>query len=109
MCIANARRLCTALNALLVLVMIAGSADAGPLEYLRDRYQDLFGPTQYEQADAAYKKGDYATAMKLWRPLADKGDNMAQWHLGVIYEQGLGVPQNYVEAVKWFRLAGETL
>jgi len=55
----------------------------------------------------AYYQGDYATALKEWRPLADQGDAVAQNNLGVMYDQGLGVPQDAVEAVRWYRLAAE--
>jgi TPR repeat protein len=30
---------------------------------------------------------------------------MAQWGLGVMYSEGLGVPQDYAEGVKWYRRA----
>jgi TPR repeat protein len=39
--------------------------------------------------------------------LAKSGDAEAQYFLGLKYDQGQGVPQNYVEAVKWFRKAAE--
>ena len=55
----------------------------------------------------AYEKGDYATAINIWRPLAEKGHPMAQFALGFMYYFGQGVPQDYKEAVKWFRLAAE--
>jgi TPR repeat protein len=49
--------------------------------------------------------GDFATALRLFGPLAEQGDASAQTNLGVMYEQGRGVAQNYREAMKWFRLA----
>jgi TPR repeat protein len=63
------------------------------------------GPT--EDADAAFKSGDYATALRLWRDLAQQGDASAQGHLGVMYGDGRGVPENHAEAVQWFRKAAE--
>jgi TPR repeat protein len=45
--------------------------------------------------------------MREWRPLADGGDSIAQYTLGVMYSKGQGVSTNDVEAVKWFRLAAE--
>ena len=56
---------------------------------------------------AAYDRGDYATALRLWRPLAEQGDANAQFDLGGLYEKGEGVPKDYVEAAKWLRLAAE--
>ena len=53
----------------------------------------------------AYKRGDYATALTEWRPLAEQGDAAAQFNLGLLYQTGWGVPQDYAEAVKWYQLA----
>jgi uncharacterized protein len=58
-------------------------------------------------AEQAYQKGNYAKAAKLYRPLAQRGDAIAQTLLGVLYVNGAGVPKDYAEAVKWFRLAAE--
>ena len=55
----------------------------------------------------AYKRGDYATALKEWRPLAEQGDADAQFNLGVMYDNGRGVTQDYAEAVKWYRRAAQ--
>ena len=63
----------------------------------------LAGPL--EDARAAYDKQDYTTALRLLRPLAAQGDADAQFHLGVMYQVGQGVPQDYVEAHKWFNLS----
>jgi TPR repeat protein len=56
---------------------------------------------------AAYNRGDYATALKLWRPLAERGNADAQVLLGNMYSEGHGVPQNDAEAVSWYREAAE--
>ena len=55
----------------------------------------------------AANRGDYATALREWRPLAEQGDTIAQYNLGIMYGNGRGVPQDYAEAVKWYRLAAE--
>ena len=39
--------------------------------------------------------------------LAEQGDADAQNNLGFMYDNGEGVPENYAEAVKWYRLAAE--
>ena len=39
---------------------------------------------------------------------ANAGDANAQYDLGMMYADGISVPQDDAEAVKWFRLAGET-
>ncbi len=61
----------------------------------------------FDEGVAAYNQGDYATALREFRPLAEQGDAHAQFNLGVMYENGLGVPQDYAEAVKWYRKAAE--
>jgi TPR repeat protein len=60
-----------------------------------------------EDALAAANRGDYATALRLWRPLADQGNAKARYDLGVMYANGRGVPQDDAEAAKWFRLAAD--
>jgi len=59
----------------------------------------------FEAGAEAYLRGDYATALKEWRPLAEQGDAAAQLNLGFMYRLGQGVPQDYKEALRWFRLA----
>jgi TPR repeat protein len=61
----------------------------------------------YEDALAAYQRGDYATAQRLLRPLAEQGNGRAQFSLGAMYDRGQGVAQDYKEAAKWYRLAAE--
>ena len=58
-----------------------------------------------EDADAAVKRRDYATAVRLVRPLAEQGDANAQYNLGVFYDNGLGVPQDKVRAYMWLNLS----
>ena len=53
----------------------------------------------------AYDRGDYASAVKEWRPLTEKGQVDAQFNLGSIYAHGQSVPQDYQEALRWYRLA----
>jgi TPR repeat protein len=56
--------------------------------------------------DAA-RKGDYATALREWTPLAEQGDAGAQYNLGLMYGNGDGVPQDDKNAMKWYTLAAE--
>jgi TPR repeat protein len=78
-------------TALLMLVVLAGVAVAEPIE----------------DATAAYEPGDYATAYRLLRPLADQGDALAQTNLGFMYANGRGVPQDYSKALEWFGKAAD--
>jgi TPR repeat protein len=52
-----------------------------------------------------YMQGDYARALAIWRPLADKGDPEAQNNLGLLYLDGKGVAASLPEAVYHFRLS----
>ena len=61
----------------------------------------------FDDGLAAYERGDYATALWEWKPLAEQGDARAQYNLGVMYDHGYGVPLNDKEAVKWYRKAAE--
>ena len=61
----------------------------------------------FQKGVAAYDSGDYATALREWRPLAEDGRADAQFNLGQMYRRGKGVPQDYKTAVKWLRLAAK--
>jgi len=50
--------------------------------------------SSYQEGLDAYERGDYDTALKEWRPLAEQGDASGQFNLGFMYDQGLGVPQD---------------
>jgi TPR repeat protein len=60
-----------------------------------------------EKAYKAYEAKDYATAMKEWRYLAERGDVRAQYRLGLLYTRSPAVIQDYKEAAIWFRKAAE--
>ena len=53
----------------------------------------------------AYKKGNYDTALREWRLLAEQGNARAQLNMGFMYHNGYGVPQDYKEAKKAARRA----
>lgn len=55
----------------------------------------------------AVKSGDYATALRELRPLAEKGEPLAQVMLGLMYYQGKGVQQDYKEALKLYLRAAD--
>ena len=61
----------------------------------------------FQAGFVAYDRGDYATAVREFRPLAEQGDATAQFYLGFMYDNGEGVPQDYSEAVKWYRKSAE--
>ena len=61
----------------------------------------------FQKGLTAAQSGDFATALREFRPLAEQGDAIAQYNLGNMYSNGWGVPQNRKTAVRWFRLAAE--
>ena len=65
------------------------------------------GWSDIHKGDDAIRQGDYATALKEWKPLAEQGHAQAQGLLGMIYHFGLGVPQDYYKALKWYTLSAE--
>jgi TPR repeat protein len=76
---------------LLMLVSLPGAARAGPME----------------DAEAADRKDDYATAIPIYRSLAEKGNVSAQKRLAFFYEIGVGVKRDWVESAKWFGKAAD--
>jgi clan AA aspartic protease (TIGR02281 family) len=64
------------------------------------------GPLEDGRA-ALFRHRDYATAMRLLRPLAEGGDARAQFYVGWMYEEGWGVRQSSVQAAGWYRKAAE--
>jgi TPR repeat protein len=61
----------------------------------------------FEDAVDANARGDYVKALRLIRPLANDGDAIAQFNLGLMYVTGHGVQQDDSAAALWFRKAAE--
>jgi len=61
----------------------------------------------FQKGVEAYNSGDYATALREWRPLAEQGHAGAQYNLRFMYDEGFGMAQDDAEAARWFRLAAE--
>jgi cell division septation protein DedD len=55
----------------------------------------------------AWEAGDYARAVREWRPLAESGDADAQFNLGQAYKLGRGVTQDLPQAAQWFGRAAQ--
>lgn len=64
----------------------------------------LAGPWEDGMA-AAYNRGDYVPAIRLFRPLAEKGNAKAQSVLGKMYRKGQGVARNPAQAFMWLSFA----
>ena len=78
---------------LLILAVSFGGATS-----LSDAYQD--GVT-------AARNGQFNVAVAKLRGLAENGDTQAQYALGYSYERGFGVPQDYAQSARWYRLAAD--
>jgi len=63
--------------------------------------------TSYSSAMDLYNHSKFGEARPAFVDLAKSGSAEAKVYLGVIYAKGQGVPQDYVEAQKWFILAGD--
>ena len=63
---------------------------------------------RFESGLASKDRGHYATAIRAWLPMAESGNAEAQNNIGYMYEGGLGVPQNYLMAMNWYRQAADS-
>jgi len=62
-----------------------------------------------EDPFAADDRGDYATTVRLLRPLAEQGNAQVQNSIGAMYYNGKGVGMDFKEAFKWHQLAAALL
>lgn len=76
---------------LLVFFLFTGSAAAGALD----------------DGLAAYQAGNYQQAFELWKPLAEAGDADAEYNIGLLYMNGLGVEKNSRFARQLFMAAAK--
>jgi TPR repeat protein len=61
----------------------------------------------WEDGMAAYNRGDYVPAIRVFRTLAEQGNAKAQNVLGVMFRKGEGVSKNPVRAHMWFSFAAK--
>ena len=61
----------------------------------------------FSEGTQAYDRGNYVTAMNELHPLAEQGLAPAQFYLGLMYENGQSVPQDYEEAARWYLKAAK--
>ena len=80
-----------------VLLMVSLLTCAGGVAIAQD----------YDAGLKAAQAGDFQTALKEWKMLADQGHAGAQFFLGLKYASGRGVPEDDAEAVRWYRLAAD--
>ena len=60
----------------------------------------------FKAGEHAYHRGDYGTTLREWQPLAKQGHAVAQYHLGLLYANGQGVPKDDAQARQWYEKAG---
>jgi TPR repeat protein len=60
-----------------------------------------------EEAVAAYRTADYVAALRIYRSMTDQGLAIAQFNVGLMYDNGQGVSKDEVQATKWYRLAAD--
>ena len=92
----------------IAIVAVATAAAVGGT-YFGARYEraQMNRPeVQLKTAVAALKSGSDMAAVRLLTPLAAKGDTRAQYWLGDIYENGLGVKKDVARAIGLFEKAG---
>lgn len=56
---------------------------------------------------AAFQAGRYEQAFELWKPLAESGDPDAQYNIGLLFQNGLGVKKNSRFARQLFMAAAK--
>ena len=61
----------------------------------------------YEDGVAAARARNYEKAIRLWKRLAEQGLADAQANLGVMDQQGWGIPKDAAKAVSWYRKGGD--
>lgn len=61
-----------------------------------------------KQAQQAYRRGEFAEAAAILQPLARGGNPIAQFNIAVMYDDGLGFPQNLALALTWYKRAAES-
>lgn len=61
----------------------------------------------YENGRAAYDVGNFEKAQAIWAPAAESGDADSQYGMGLLYSEGIVVPMDDTQALKWFGLAAE--
>jgi TPR repeat protein len=59
----------------------------------------------WEDGMAAYNRGDYVPAIRVFRAMAAQGNAKAQSVLGVMYRRGQGVSRSPARAFLWFSRA----
>jgi hypothetical protein len=65
------------------------------------------GKAPVGEVKALINKGDYAAAIRILQPLADRGDAEAENDIATMHKEGWGFPQSDADAITWFRRSAE--
>jgi len=85
------------------LFLAPGLSSAGFFKHIHDAKDPV-----YKAGLQSFKNRDYATAYRIWLPIARQGNSKAQYRIGYMYLNGLGVRQDSIQARIWFeRSAGQ--
>lgn len=82
---------------------LRSSTLVGQAERELDRFRQE--DENYHLGQAAFERGDYATAIAKWRVSANAGVAAGQYEMGLLYEDGKYIPLDYQQAMHWFMLA----
>jgi TPR repeat protein len=85
----------------LLILMLASAALVGP------RGLSPASADGFDEGLRAFLEGDHDRARQTWLPLAERGDEKAQYGLGMMLETARGAPANAVQAAAWYRRAAE--
>ena len=59
----------------------------------------------FDKGYEEYSRGNLTAAFKFWRESALAGNQQAAVNVGISYLNGKGVEKNYIEAIRWLKIA----
>ena len=80
------------ISGIIFVILFTATVWAGSINDLTDSWK----------GKDAYKKGDYKTALEIWKTQAEQGNARSSFLLGRLYEMGQGATKNQDEAIKWY-------
>lgn len=61
----------------------------------------------FSEGVSAFDKGKYKSAYSILYPLAESGNSDAQFYIGYMYDEGLGVKEKDQNALEWYENAAK--
>lgn len=74
---------------------------------LKSGLLDIYWHSTFQKGLQLYKNKHYEDAFKIWEPIAKQGHTAAQCNLGLIYQDGLGINQDYSKSIEWYLKAAK--